>query len=77
MIADLARRVTAAIPSKADAKQQLAHELFRSLHERIAGLPDSLAGRRYYQPTDQGFEERLRARMEQIRRISEGTPKRK
>ena len=32
-------------------------------------LPESLAGRRYYQPTDQGFEQRLRARMEEIRKI--------
>jgi putative ATPase len=32
-------------------------------------LPESLLGRRYYQPTDQGFEQRLRARMEEIRRI--------
>ena len=32
-------------------------------------LPESLAGRRYYQPTDQGFEQRLRARMEEIRGI--------
>jgi putative ATPase len=32
-------------------------------------LPESLLGRRYYQPTDQGFETRLRARMEEIRRI--------
>jgi putative ATPase len=30
-------------------------------------LPSSLAGRQYYQPTDQGLEERLRARMEEIR----------
>jgi putative ATPase len=40
--------------------------------EKIADmtcLPESLLGRRYYQPTDQGFEERLRARMEEIRRI--------
>ena len=33
-------------------------------------LPDNLAGRRYYQPGDQGFEQRLRARMEEIRRIT-------
>jgi len=33
-------------------------------------LPESLAGRRYYQPTDQGFEQRLRARMEEIRKIT-------
>ena len=32
-------------------------------------LPESLAGRRYYQPTDRGFEQRLRQRMEEIRRI--------
>jgi putative ATPase len=32
-------------------------------------LPSSLAGRTYYRPTDQGFEQRLRQRMEEIRRI--------
>jgi putative ATPase len=32
-------------------------------------LPESLAGRAYYHPTDQGFEARLRQRMEEIRRI--------
>ena len=32
-------------------------------------LPDNLAGRTYYQPTDQGFEERLRARLEEIRKV--------
>ena len=32
-------------------------------------LPESLAGRKYYRPTDQGFEARLRQRMEEIRRI--------
>ena len=35
----------------------------------MACLPQSLAGRRYYLPTDQGFEQRLRARMEEIRAI--------
>jgi putative ATPase len=35
----------------------------------MACLPEGLAGRRYYHPTDQGFEERLRARMEEIMRI--------
>ena len=39
-------------------------------------LPESLAGRRYYQPGDQGVEKRLRDRMEEIRRIKTGsTPK--
>ncbi len=32
-------------------------------------LPPSLAGKRYYQPTSEGFEQRLRARMEEIRAI--------
>jgi putative ATPase len=32
-------------------------------------LPENLAGRRYYQPTDQGLEQRLRTRMEEIRKI--------
>jgi len=32
-------------------------------------LPESLLGRRYYHPTDQGFEARIRQRLEEIRRI--------
>jgi putative ATPase len=32
-------------------------------------LPDNLAGRSYYQPTDQGFEARIRARMAEIGRM--------
>jgi putative ATPase len=32
-------------------------------------LPPSLAERAYYRPTDQGFEQRLRQRMDEIRRI--------
>jgi putative ATPase len=32
-------------------------------------LPPSLAGRKYYQPGDQGFEQRLRERMQEIRGI--------
>jgi putative ATPase len=32
-------------------------------------LPDNLAGRTYYKPTDQGFEQRLRARLEEIRKL--------
>jgi putative ATPase len=32
-------------------------------------LPESLAGRTYYHPTDQGFEARIRQRLEEIRRI--------
>jgi len=32
-------------------------------------LPDNLQGRSYYHPTDQGFEQRLRLRFEEIRKI--------
>ncbi len=32
-------------------------------------LPENLAGRSYYRPTDEGFEKRLKARLEEIRRI--------
>ncbi len=38
-------------------------------------LPESLAGRVYYQPTDQGFENRIRQRLEEIRRIQRKEPK--
>src|SRR5580693_1370905 len=38
-------------------------------------LPDNLAGRVYYKPTDQGFEQRLRQRLDEIRKIkSRGAP---
>ncbi|GAC1634592.1 MAG: replication-associated recombination protein A [Candidatus Acidiferrum sp.] len=32
-------------------------------------LPENLAGRSWYKPTDQGFENRLRARLEEIRKL--------
>jgi putative ATPase len=32
-------------------------------------LPENLAGRSWYKPTDQGFEQRLRVRLEEIRKI--------
>jgi putative ATPase len=40
--------------------------------EKVTGmqcLPDNLAGRSYYRPTDQGFEARMRARMAEIGKI--------
>ena len=36
-------------------------------------LPDNLAGRNYYHPTDQGFEQRLRQRLDEIRKIKSRT----
>ena len=39
-------------------------------------LPDNLAGRSYYHPTDQGFEERFRLRLNEIRKLkSKPVPK--
>ena len=35
----------------------------------MACLPENLAGRAYYKPTEQGFEARLRLRMEEIRKL--------
>ena len=48
------------------------YEYAHNSEDKLTGmtcLPDSLADRRYYQPTDQGFEQRLRQRLEEIRRI--------
>jgi putative ATPase len=42
------------------------------VEEKVADmqcLPDNLKDRRYYHPTDQGVEKRIRERMEEIRRI--------
>ncbi len=49
---------------------QYAHDV----EDKVADmecLPGSLAGKTYYRPTDQGFEARLRQRMEEIRRIKD------
>src|ERR1700688_1691206 len=49
---------------------QYAHDV----EDKVADmncLPESLAGKTYYRPTDQGFEARLRQRMEEIRRIKD------
>ncbi len=37
-------------------------------------LPQSLLGRKYYRPTDEGLEARLRQRLEEIRRIQKKPP---
>jgi putative ATPase len=36
-------------------------------------LPDNLAGRSWYHPTDQGFEQRLRLRLDEIRKLKSRT----
>jgi putative ATPase len=43
-----------------------------SVEEKVTDmtcLPESLLGRTYYRPTDQGFEARIRKRLEEIRKI--------
>jgi putative ATPase len=50
------------------------YEYAHDLEEKVAGmacLPELLAGKTYYHPTDQGFEARLGQRMEEIRRIKD------
>jgi putative ATPase len=47
---------------------QYAHDAEGKLTDMTC-LPESLAGRVYYNPTDQGFEARIRQRLEEIRRI--------
>ena len=47
---------------------QYAHNYEEKLTD-MPCLPESLRDRNYYRPTDQGFEQRLRERIEEIRRI--------
>jgi putative ATPase len=49
---------------------QYAHDAEDKVTD-MSCLPESLAGKTYYQPTDQGFEARLRQRLDEIRRIKE------
>ncbi len=52
-------------------------------HDREEGttamecLPENLKGRRYYRPSDEGFEKRLKARMDEIARVKEELRKRR
>ena len=48
------------------------YEYANNLESKVADmqcLPDNLKGRRYYHPTNEGVEKRIRERMEEIRRI--------
>ena len=61
-------------------KQERYGEGYKYAHdepEKVADmtcLPPGLAGKRYYQPTGEGFEQRLRSRMEEIRAIRSKRP---
>ena len=52
---------------------QYAHNVVEKV-TNMTCLPDSLAGRQYYEPTNQGFEARIRQRLEEIRRIQKKSP---
>jgi putative ATPase len=47
---------------------EYAHDFDEKVTE-MQCLPDNLKGRRYYHPTDQGVEKRIKERMEEIRKI--------
>ena len=47
---------------------QYAHDAPEKVTDMTC-LPESLLGRTYYKPTDQGFEARIRQRLEEIRRV--------
>jgi putative ATPase len=39
-------------------------------------LPDNLRGRRYYHPTEEGIEKRIKARLDEIRQVKARSPQR-
>jgi putative ATPase len=51
---------------------QYAHDSEEKVTDMTC-LPESLAGRIYYRPTDQGFEARIQKRLEEIRKIQKRT----
>ncbi len=55
---------------------QYAHDLEGKVAD-MECLPDNLKGRRYYHPTSEGVEERIRKRLEEIRRKRAEAGKRK
>ncbi|MGH9646853.1 MAG: replication-associated recombination protein A [Bryobacteraceae bacterium] len=52
---------------------QYAHNVEEKVTDMTC-LPPSLLGRQYYKPTEQGFEARIRQRLEEIRRIQKKAP---
>ena len=50
------------------AGYQYAHD-YDDKVTNMTCLPDNLSGHAYYKPTDQGFEQRLRGRLDEIRRL--------
>jgi len=55
---------------------QYAHDYDEKVTD-MSCLPDAVAERKFYDPTDQGFEQRLRQRMEEIKRLKAQQPQKK
>ncbi len=55
---------------------QYAHDAEEKVTD-MQCLPEALAGRSYYKPTDQGFEQRIRQRIDDIRRLQKKQPENK
>ena len=53
---------------------EYAHELENKVAD-MQCLPDNLRDRQYYHPTNEGVERRIRARLEEIRKIRSGRPR--
>jgi putative ATPase len=52
---------------------QYAHDVEGKVAD-MQSLPDSLRGRKYYQPTSEGVEKRIRERLEEIRKLRQPKP---
>ena len=54
---------------------QYAHDLDQKVAD-MQCLPDNLKGRTYYHPTDEGIEKRIKARLDEIKRLKNDSPQR-
>ena len=57
------------------AGYQYAHDLDRKVAD-MQCLPDNLKNREYYHPTEEGIEKRIKARLEEIKKLKTNPPKR-
>jgi putative ATPase len=57
------------------AGYQYAHDLESKVAD-MQCLPDNLKGRTYYHPTEEGIEKRIKARLEEIRKMKTSSPQR-
>ncbi len=57
------------------AGYQYAHDLESKVAD-MQCLPDNLKGRVYYHPTEEGIEKRIKARLEEIKKLKTSSPRR-